>query len=126
MPTPERIVQVPDDKRDEEVQEEWVRETDDQQVRGVGAWKPYDDDWRVNLWVAEFLREEPLESEMRQSMTSLLMQVDGVHQVIEEDREQWIAVGSPSGVDLVRAAASVVDALADRARAYMDSRHPDH
>jgi hypothetical protein len=117
----DHIYQVPEDERDAELQEEWVRETDDQDVRGVGAWKPYDDDWRVVLSVAEFLREEPLESEMRRSMRSALTQVQGVREVIEEDREQWIAVGSPNGIDLVRAAAYVVDALADRARAHIDS-----
>ncbi|HET9061222.1 MAG TPA: hypothetical protein VFN61_14985 [Acidimicrobiales bacterium] len=120
MPT-ERIYQVPDDEREEEIQDAWVRETDEQEVRGVEAWKPFDGDWRVVLWVAEFLREDPLEAEMRRSMHSALSQCSGVDQVIEEDREQWVVTGSPSGLDLVRAAAEVVDALADRARAYLDA-----
>jgi hypothetical protein len=120
----ERIVRFSDDQCGQELQEGWLRQTDDQAVRGVDAWKPYDGDWRVALWVAEFLREEPLESEMRRSMTSALTRVVGVHEVIEEDRGQWIAVGSPSGVDLVTAAAAVVDCLSERARLHIESLQP--
>jgi hypothetical protein len=41
--------------------------------------------------------------------------------VWEDDREVWGVTGTVSGEALIRAAASVVDHLADRARAYLDS-----
>jgi hypothetical protein len=63
------------------------------------------------------LRGDPLEAELRQRIDSALRGVDGVGDVAEEDREVWYVTGTPSGKDLVRAAAQVVDDLAGRARA---------
>ena len=42
--------------------------------------------WNVVIWVAEFLREDPLETELRGRIASALGAVDGV---AEEDREVW-------------------------------------
>jgi hypothetical protein len=117
----DQIRQEPTDELDDEVEEAWFRDTNDQEVRGVAAIKPYGDDWRVGVFVAEFLRDEPLESQLRQKVHAALMSLDGVIEVIHEDREQWIAVGSPKGNELVSAVAQVVDSLADRARLYIDS-----
>jgi hypothetical protein len=50
-----------------------------------------------------------------------LRAVDGADRVWEDDREVWGVTGTVSGEALVRAAAGVVDHLADRARAYLDS-----
>lgn len=113
--------QLPSDEIDEELEEEWIRETDEPDIRGVGANKPRDDDWRVQVNVAEFLREEPLESDLRRALDAALRSVEGVTDVIEEDREQWAVIGSPTGEGLLKAVALVVDNLADRARLYVDS-----
>lgn len=99
---------------DDELEQEWVRRSDDE-FRFVGAHKPYDYMWQVTLAIAEFLREEPLESEMRREMDRVLRAVPAVTDVTEGDREVWDVAGSPTGEDLVRAAASVVDDIADRA-----------
>jgi hypothetical protein len=99
---------------DEELEQEWVRFSEDE-FRSVGASKPVDYMWQVTLAIAEFLREEPLESEMRREMDRVLRAVPGVTDVTEGDREVWDVSGSPTGEDLVRAAVTVVDAIADRA-----------
>jgi hypothetical protein len=118
----DEIRRTPDDEVDGA--EGWERLTDEPEIRGVIAYRPgADDDWRwkIELTMAEFLREEPLEGEMRRGMDAALRSVPGVANVGEEDREVWGIDGDPSGEDLVRAAAQVVDGLADRARAvYMD------
>lgn len=111
-----------DEKADDELEEEWVRLTSDPEVRGVGAnkWREEGVGWQVTVFVAEFLRDDPLEAEMRLAMGEALRAVPGVTDVYEEDREIWNVSGDPSGADLVQAAATVVDGLADRSRAYMD------
>jgi hypothetical protein len=48
--------------------------------------------------------------------------VEGVSEVINDDRETWRIGGSPSGSALVRAAGSVVDAYLSRTRAAYYSR----
>jgi hypothetical protein len=50
--------------------------------------------WNVVIWVAEFLREDPLETELRGRIASALGAVDGV---AEEDREVWYVTGESSG-----------------------------
>jgi hypothetical protein len=102
--------------------QEWVRETDDD-VRGVGAlqreargrWT-----WQVFVSVAEFLREEPLEGEMRAAVDHAIRSVAGVTEVAEEDREVWILSGEPSGEELVRSVGEAVDRLASRARVHIE------
>ncbi len=93
----DEIVRVPDDEVDGE--EEWVRETDDDDVLGVDAVKLEDADewpWQVTIAVAEFVREDPLEDELRREMDAALRAVPGVADVEEEDREVWIVNGQPS------------------------------
>ena len=110
------------DPADEEIEEEWIPYTDDEDILGVGAWKANDDDWRVQIWVAEFIRDEPLESELGNGLDVALRSVEGVTDVVHKDREQWIAEGTPSGEALVHAAASFLDGFAERARAYIESQ----
>ena len=107
---------------DEEVDgaEGWERLTDEPEVRGVEATRHDVDNewtWSVGVWVMEFIREDPLESEIRDAILAALFAVRRVTAVAEEDREVWIVAGEPSGEALVRAAADVVDTFADRARA---------
>lgn len=115
----EEIVQLPDDEVDGA--EGWIRETDDPDIRNVEATRT-ELEWQVTVWVAEFLREEPLEGELHRGINIALSAVPGVSEVIEEDREIWAVTGQPSGRELVEVAARVVDALAVRARAYWTVR----
>ena len=100
--------------------EGWERITDDPDVCGVEAIKAADPwVWSVTITAMEFVREDPLESDLRERVSRALRSVPGVADVAEEDREVWIVSGSPSGEDLVRAGASVVDAFADRIRSHI-------
>lgn len=103
---------------DSEVEEEWVRDTDDD-FRSVDVIKPANYKWQVYLGLANVLREGPLESEMRRDMDTALRAVPGVTDVTEGDREIWDVEGSPSGKALAEAASTVVDALAVRAHDYL-------
>ena len=101
---------------DDENVEEWERLSDEFDLRGVEAYLPEDDDWRVVVAVAEFIREDPLEGELVNGVESALRSVSGVTNVWHEDREQWVAEGRPSGRELVAAVAAFLDAFAERAR----------
>ncbi len=116
----ESVRRVTDDEVDGE--EAWERLTDEPDVRGVEAVKVGEGEWpwQVIVSAAEFVREDPLEAELRQGMAAALRGVDGVADVAEEDREVWIIDGQPSGEALVRAAAQVVDDLAPRLRSHID------
>jgi hypothetical protein len=104
--------------------ERWQRLTDDPDIRGVevtrsqtaGSWQ-----WSLTVAVMEFIREDPLESEIRRAMAAELRAVPGVARVHEEDREVWVVDGSPSGEKLIQAAAKVVDRFAERAREHYDN-----
>jgi hypothetical protein len=54
---------------------------------------------------------------MRRAVLESLQAVPGVTGVSEEDREVWQVEGVPNGAELVRAAAAIVDSLADEIRA---------
>jgi hypothetical protein len=69
----------------------------------------------------EFVREEPLEGEPRRRINSALRDVAGVDAVAEEDREVWVVQGSPSGKQLVRAVAAILDDLAPRLRLHVET-----
>lgn len=74
----------------------------------LGA-RPY---WSVEVAAAEFVRQDPLESELRQQMAAALSAVDGADYVWEGDREFWGVIGATSGEALVRGAWHVLDRLA--------------
>lgn len=100
---------------------EWVRVTDDPDVLGVSA-SPDDanvaDGWQVWVNAMEFVREEPLEGELRRRIAGALRSVAGVEMAEELDREVWVVTGTPSGEALVHAVGTVVDDLADRIRSF--------
>lgn len=76
---------------DTELAEEWVRETDEPGLRAVSACKFRDGQWwRVSIWVMEFIRSDPLESELRRHIADALRSVSGITSVVEEDREVWL------------------------------------
>ncbi len=82
------VGRTPDDEVDGD--EGWDRLTDKPDVRAVEAirtenlapWR-----WSVVASVAEFVREDPLETEFRQRMAQALRAVPGVDDVAEGDRE---------------------------------------
>ena len=99
--------------------EAWERITGDWDVCGVEAGRiDFAGGWNVTVAVMEFVREDPLESDLRRRIAAALRSVDGVETAEELDREVWFVTGTPLGNALVRAASEVVDDLADQARAY--------
>jgi hypothetical protein len=100
--------------------EAWERLTDDPEVRSVEVARSDEiGGWQVTVGAMEFLREDPLETEIRRRMAAALRAVDGVLTADEQDREVWFVTGAPSGKALAGAAARVVDGLAGEIRAYM-------
>jgi hypothetical protein len=100
-------------------EEVWTRHTQDRDLLGVEAGRRVGDDewtWDVLISVAEFVRKEPLQSELFNGISRALRKVSGVTAVAHEDREVWLVQGTPCGDELVRACASVVDRLAERTR----------
>ena len=105
---------------DPEVGEEWLRETTDPDVRGVYACKiDAMGGWQVTVSAMEFIRSDPLETELRQRIANALRAVAGVNGADEDDREAWLVTGNPEGRPLVEAVAAVVDSLADQIRDYL-------
>lgn len=102
--------------------EAWERVVDDTDLRGVEVQRDDRGDWtwEVFVSVAEFLREGPLEDELRAGVDAALRSVAGVTDVGEEDREVWLVRGDASGPALVEAVGAVVDALAERADAHLE------
>jgi hypothetical protein len=110
---------------DDENVEEWERLTDVPESRGVEAILAEGKDWRIVVWVAEFVREEPtFESELAAGVEAALRSVSGVTGVWREDREQWVAEGEPSGRELVGAVAAFLDAFAERTSSEVHTRTP--
>jgi hypothetical protein len=113
------VVQVR--RADFEGDESWERVTDEEDLLGVSAgWHVSEHaggGWLVCVSVMEFIREEPLEGEMRRRIAAALRSVGGVTGAVESDREIWWVTGSCSGEDLVRAVSAVLDDLSCRTRA---------
>jgi hypothetical protein len=101
---------------DSDITEEWVRLTDEPDVRGVGAIHT-EGGWVVDIFAQEFHQQGPQGVELRQRVREALLAVEGVTDVYEDDTEGWGVAGAPSGRALTRAVATVVDDLADRLRA---------
>jgi hypothetical protein len=101
----------------------WLRLTDDPDVRGVEVSRLADGDpwpWQIGVFAAEFVREEPFESEFRQRIGAAIRSVAGIAEVVEEDREVWMASGDPDGSELARSVGAAVDAMVDQIRAAME------
>ena len=99
--------------------ESWERVTGEPDLRGVGADRiDFAGGWNVTVAVMEFVREGPLQSELRRRIAAALLSAGGVESAGEMDTEVWFVTGTPSGEALVRAVAAVVDDLAGQARAY--------
>jgi hypothetical protein len=75
--------------------------------------------WNVTVAAMEFVREEPLEGELRRRIATALRSVEGVESADEMDREVWFVTGTPSGAAMVRAVAEVLDDLAEQTWAHI-------
>ena len=101
----------------EGIAEEWERLTDEPEIRGVVS-SNHVDDWVIDVYVQQiYPTDDPLGVELRQRVQGALRTVDGVINVYERDSDSWGVTGTPSGEALTRAAAQIVDDLADRLRA---------
>lgn len=115
----DEVRQIP--PQDPAVQEEWLRETDEPDIRDVHAARIDEiGGWLVRVCVMEYVSEDPIESGLRQRIAAVLRDVAGVPSVGEHDREQWFVAGTPSGKALIEAVARVVDDLGERTRAHLE------
>jgi hypothetical protein len=119
MPIEARLIRKSDDGQEEE----WTRVTDDNDILGVGATRSADSDWpwQVFISVAEFIRENPLESILVQAITRCLRVTPGVTDVIHDDRETWVLRGDISGESLIVACGNALDELEPQTRAAYES-----
>ena len=108
---------------DSGILESWDRVTDERDLFGISASKinRANWQWQVFVSVAEFVREDPLESILNRELETALREVRGVEEVVHEDQEVWIIAGDPNGEALVRSAAGVVDKLEPELRRYFAS-----
>ena len=115
------VVQVPDGETS--ALEAWKWLTDDPYVRVVEATLDNESEGcQVLVGVANLLRDNALDSEFRWRVTAALASASGVTEVENEGGGVvWYVTGRPSGKALVVAAAQVVDDLADRLRAHIES-----
>ena len=112
------------DEEDDEVSQFWANNLDDE-LKSVVALRLRDENewpWRIELAVAEFLREEPLESEYAAAVTASLRAVRGVKEVEHEDREVWVVAGRARGRALVSAVSDVLERLGPRIRQHLDQQ----
>ena len=112
---------------DDEILEEWRRVTAETDLLGVGAVRIAGGEWpwQVLVSVMEFVRDEPLESELVAAVSAALAAVPGVREAAQEDRETWVIKGDPDGPSLVRAAAAVVDRFSPRTREVLKELGPE-
>ncbi|MEO8553662.1 MAG: hypothetical protein ABI678_26995 [Kofleriaceae bacterium] len=104
---------------DSEVEESWNRNIAvplERDIHGVEVSKSrhhFKWRWRITVSAMEFVRDVPLEAELRHEITAALRRVPDVAEAAEEDREVWIVRGEPAGAALVDAVAAVIDARAE-------------
>jgi len=96
---------------DPETEEEWLSEREPHQMLGISVWKPRGQEWRVTSSAFQFLRDS-LELQVESAVHEALAAVEGADEVIDEDRGQWIVVGSPAPDALAIAAGEALDEFA--------------
>jgi hypothetical protein len=106
--------------QDPEIAEEWLRKTNEPDIRAVSAAKITTlGGWHVSAWVMQHVRSGPLAAELEQCIPNAVAAVSGVSSIDWWNPETLFVTGAPSGKALVEAAAQVVDDLADQTRAYI-------
>lgn len=98
----------------------------DSHILGVSAAKESDDDWYVFVVVAEFIRDEPLESKFRKVVYDSLSKVEGVTLVEEVDREEWMVSGKASGEELIKSCVKGLKSLYPELEAYINNFNPEN
>jgi hypothetical protein len=109
----------------EEISECWERIPGrEAHLRSVGVYteESLGGYWQVGLSAGEYFRDDALGQELDQRLVSALLAVPGVTSASRANWESWDVTGRPSGEALCRAAANVVDDLADRMRAEYDGQ----
>ena len=112
MPRPYNEQTEPDD----ETSQFWTIDVEDE-AQHVTAARYVDQPqwpWAVNVPVLEFIRDEPLESDLTEALIRALKKVWWVRKVEHEDRETFIIAGRPSGRALVNAVSKVLDEFSAR------------
>ena len=109
-----------------EGQEAWVRISTEPHLRSVEAVKNEGGGgWSVAVAVMEFVcPEHAAYQQLRQAIEDAIESVPGVTEIEHEVNEVWWANGSPSGEDLTRAVAHVLDEHADRLRDHCNNLEP--
>lgn len=103
--------------------ERWTRTSTDGDVSALGASvssAPGNNVWLVFVNAAEFLRQEPLESEFRTAIVAALSAVRDVANVTEEDRETWLVYGG-SGRAILEGVSIAIDQMYPRVSAFMSA-----
>jgi hypothetical protein len=100
--------------RSEGEEEEWIRVTEEENILGVCATRTGDGDWpwQVSIYVAEFVRAEPLRSQLVDTITAALASIRGVTRAAQEDREVWAIQGNVGGEALIQACSVALNQLA--------------
>ena len=109
----------------DEDQSSWTSVSEEMDVYGVEVmsyteYKP--NAWQVVVSAMEFVREDPLEAEIRGALAEALRRVPGVSEVIEEDREVWVVVGPTSGQPIAQVAADLIESFGPRITDFIDER----
>ena len=99
----------------------WSQFTDADDVRRVHVSFDPDANWQFEIFipVAEFIRDEPLESEFRARIDRAI-RISGIADVAEEDRELWLARGQADGAAIARSVAAALDAISVELNAALD------
>lgn len=99
----------------------WVRFADDEDVRRVIVSFQPDSDWpwEIYLPIAEFVRENPLETVFRARVDGAI-RVQGISEVAEEDRELWLARGAADGAVIARSVGDALDAISAELEAALE------
>jgi hypothetical protein len=107
-------------------QEAWVRVSTEPHLRSVEAAKNESGGgWSVSVAAMKIVRPEHAACrELREAIEDAIKAVPGVTEVEREVNEAWWASGYPSGEDLARAVAHVLDQHADRLRDHYNSIEP--
>lgn len=117
------IIVEPSAASDDDVVESWSHPGDDGDVLGVEAVRlrgPGEWPWQVQVCVAEFLWQQPLDVELVISVDRVIRSIAGVADVQHEQRDVWVVRGAPSGEELVQGVAAAMERFAARIRIYLE------
>lgn len=108
----------------EDISQAWTRSLDLDELTAVDALRLRGEQewpWQVIVPVAEFIRTDPLQSELFHAVTSALQNLRGVREAAHDDREVWVVSGRVRGRSLVAAVGAVLDRLEPRLSQDLDA-----